>query len=253
MLKFENVSKTFGKNITALANVNLSIADGEFLFIVGPSGAGKTTLLNLITRLSLPTSGSIFFNDWEVTDLPKKLIPMLRRKIGCIFQDYKLLMDRTVEENIALTLEVQGKAEDLIKKHVAEALDVVGLNGKGRLFPRELAGGEVQRVAIARAIIANPEVLLADEPTADLDPDNAWAIMRLLETINNENKTTIIMATHNTDIVNRMKRRVVVMENGTVTNDEANSTYTQAKNARKVKVQTESMHTVEEEDKESSS
>lgn len=245
MLKFENVSKSFGKHITALSTINLTIADGEFVFLVGPSGAGKTTLLNLITRLSLPSQGSIFFNDWEITNLPKKLIPQLRRKIGCIFQDYKLLMDRTVEENVALTLEVQGKDEKLIKKHVEEALDVVGLNGKGKLFPRELAGGEVQRVAIARAIIANPEVLLADEPTADLDPDNAWSIMHLLEKINSENKTTIIMATHNAEIVDKMKRRVVAMENGGVISDQQNSTYAEAKNAEKASLHTESMQVVE--------
>lgn len=225
MIKFENVSKSFSKNSTALNSITLEILDGEFVFIVGPSGAGKTTLLNLINRLTLPTSGTIIFNDWQITDLEKKLLPKLRRKIGYIFQDYKLLMDRTVEENIGLTLDVQGKDEKIIKKHVAEALHVVGLEGKGKLFPRELAGGEVQRVAIARAIIANPEVLLADEPTADLDPKNAWAIVHLLEKINNENKTTIIMATHNRDIVDQMKKRVVTMENGSIISDERDSTY----------------------------
>lgn len=246
MLKFENISKSFGKHVTALSTINLTIDDGEFVFLVGPSGAGKTTLLNLIIRLNLPTHGSIYFNDWEITQLPKKLIPQLRRKIGCIFQDYKLLMDRTVEENIALTLEVQGKDQKLIKKHVQEALDVVGLNGKGKLFPRELAGGEVQRVAIARAIIANPEVLLADEPTADLDPGNAWSIMHLLEKINSENKTTVIMATHNTEIVDKMMRRVVVMENGAVISDQKNSTYAQAKSVKKEPVAKDTMQMVEE-------
>lgn len=225
MIVFDNVSKAFSPKSSALLNVSFTIEPGEFVFLVGPSGAGKTTILSLIIRQLRPSSGDIKVIDWDLADLPKKKIPLLRRKVGSIFQDYKLLMDRTVEENVALSLEVQGKPQPEIKKFVTEALDVVGLDGKGQFFPQELAGGEVQRVAIARAIVANPEVILADEPTADLDPKNAWAIVQLLDKINKENHTTVIMATHNTDIVNQMKRRVIVLENGQVVSDQKEATY----------------------------
>ncbi len=225
MLKFDQVSKKFSAKSSALHDITLEIADGEFVFLVGTSGAGKTTLLSLITRQLYPTSGTILFNDWDITALPKNKIPELRRKIGSIFQDYKLLMERTVEENVGLTLDVQGRHGQEVEQMVNEALNLVGLEGKNKFFPQELAGGEIQRVAIARAIVANPEMLLADEPTADLDPRNAWAIVKLLEKINETNKTTIIMATHNTDIVNQMKKRVVMLENGSIVSDEKEGKY----------------------------
>lgn len=219
MIKFEDVSKQFGKNIAAIANVSFTIEDGEFVFLVGPSGAGKSTILNLLTVQYLPTSGNIYFDDYDYFRLVKRDIPYLRREIGCIFQDYKLLVDRTVGENLALPLEIIGKNDKEIKNYVSEALKEVGLSGKENLFPKELSGGEVQRVAIARAILTNPKVILADEPTADLDEKNAWVIVELLAKINAANHTTVIMATHNPEIVRQMKKRVITIDEGRVMAD----------------------------------
>lgn len=219
MIEIESVTKKFPNGQIALDDVTLKIEDGGFLFIVGPSGAGKSTLLRLITREDVPTSGKILFNGQNVLDIPKSKIPILRRRIGTIFQDFKLLLNRTVFENVAVPLEVLSQKDSEIEKQVSEALDKVGLVEKAEYFPSQLSGGEVQRTAIARAIISKPEVLLADEPTGDLDPKTAMEVVDLLKKINKEDKTTVIMATHNENIVNHFKLRVVKLKKGKVDSD----------------------------------
>jgi len=224
MIQFEGVTKKYSDDL-ALDDVSFKIDAGQFVFIVGPSGAGKSTLLKLITRETLPTSGRILFNGEDITRLPANKIPVLRRRIGTIFQDFKLLLTRTVFENVAVPLEVLSYKDQEIQKEVSAVLQKVGLEGKGNNFPVQLAGGESQRTAIARAIISKPEVLLADEPTGDLDPKNASAIVELIEKINKEEKTTVIMATHNAHIVNTFKKRVITLSQGKIANDEKEGRY----------------------------
>lgn len=219
MIVFESVTKKYSQTEVALEDINLKIDDGEFVFIVGKSGAGKSTLLKLITRETVPTSGKILFNGEDILKIPEKKVPVLRRRIGTIFQDFKLLLTRTVYENVAVPLEVLNIKDALIEKEVMEALEKVGLQDKAKSFPMQLSGGEIQRTSIARAIIAKPQVLLADEPTGDLDPKNAAEIVKLLEKICDEDKTTVIMATHNAQIVNHFKKRVVVLEEGKIKSD----------------------------------
>lgn len=224
MIKFEKVSKKFGEEILALADINLAISDQEFLFITGPSGAGKTTLLRLLIRDLLPSSGSVFFNDWDLGKLPGKKIPHLRRRIGMVFQDFKLLTDRTVFENVALILEILGKKPQEIAEKVGQTLKLVELEKQANLFPLQISGGELQRTVLARAIVAEPEVILADEPTGNLDHKTGWEIVKLLEEINKMG-ATVIMATHNVAIVNRMKKRVVSLEKGKIIKDEKEGKY----------------------------
>lgn len=224
MIKFESVIKKYG-NQTALDDINLKIEKGEFVFIVGTSGAGKTTLLRLITREILPTSGKILFNDEDITKIPNSKIPILRRKIGTVFQDFKLLLTRTVFENVAVPLEVSGHKSADIEKEVANVLEKVGILPKANDFPAQLAGGEIQRTSIARAIISKPEVLIADEPTGDLDPKNSVSIVQLLERINKDFKTTILMATHNAHVVNEFRKRVITLQKGKVIKDEKEGKY----------------------------
>lgn len=225
MLKFESVTKKYAGDQVALLDVDLKITDGEFVFIVGPSGAGKSTLLKLITREISPTSGRILINDEDIFLTPPSKVPQLRRQIGTVFQDFKLLLTRTVFENVALPLEVLSKKESDIEKEVSSVLEKVGLLEKAERFPAELSGGEVQRTAIARAIISNPAILLADEPTGDLDPKTALSVISLLDKINKEDKTTVLMATHNASIVNHFKKRVVVLDQGKMTKDEKEGKY----------------------------
>ena len=201
-------------------DISFTVDPGEFVFIVGPSGAGKSTLLKLITRETIPTSGRINFNGEDITKLPSSKIPILRRRIGTVFQDFKLLLTRTVFENVAVPLEVLSAGDAQIEKEVALTLEKVGIADKANSFPAQLAGGESQRTAIARALVAKPEVLLADEPTGDLDPNNSVAVVALLEKINKEEKTTILMATHNAHIVNTFKKRVITLSKGKITSDE---------------------------------
>ena len=224
MIQFEEVTKKYSDDV-ALDDVSFKIDAGQFVFIVGPSGAGKSTLLKLITRETLPTSGRILFNGEDITRLSANKIPVLRRRIGTIFQDFKLLLTRTVFENVAVPLEVLSYKDQEIQKEVSAALQKVGLEGKENNFPAQLAGGESQRTAIARAIISKPEVLLADEPTGDLDPKNASAIVALIEKINKDEKTTVIMATHNAHIVNTFKKRVISLSNGKIVSDEKEGRY----------------------------
>lgn len=224
MIEFKNVVKQFKDGTVALDKLNFVIESGEFVFIVGPSGSGKTTIFRLLIREFLPTSGSIFLEKEEVNTLHRKKIPALRRKIGSAFQDYKLLWDRTVFENVSLPLEILGRSSREIENEVLEILELVGLKEKGDLFPLQLSGGEIQRTVIARALIAKPSILFADEPTGNLDPATAWQIVKLLKQINEKGKT-VIMATHNFDIVDSLKGRVISLEKGKIISDKKKGKY----------------------------
>lgn len=217
MISFINTTKKFG-NLVVVDGVSLDIETKEFVFIVGRSGCGKTTLFRLLNREFLPTAGEIELDGVKMSALPTFRLWQHRRKIGLIFQDMKLLFDRTVFENVALALEIRGEKKGEIVKKTNEIIDLVGLSGKGNLFPRELSGGEVQRTAIGRAIIGNPDLILADEPTADLDVATGWEIIQILQMLNRTGKT-VIMATHNIDIVNSMKERVILLDKGRVLKD----------------------------------
>lgn len=224
LIKFDNVTKKFSSTITALTDVNLEINGGEFVFVVGPSGAGKSTLLRLLAKEYPPTSGKITIDDVDISRIKSKDVPLYRRKIGFVFQDFKLLEDRTVFENVALALEVRNFTDDDIHKEVERILKLFEIWNRRNLFPNQLSGGEAQRTAIARAIVGKPDVLLADEPTGDLDPQTSWGVMQLLNEINSWG-TTIIMATHNAEIVNTLKRRVISIKDGMVTKDKHEGKY----------------------------
>ena len=219
MIKFENVSKIYNSRSAALKNVSFEVGSHEFVSVVGKSGAGKTTLLKLLLAEEKPTSGKIFFNRQDVISVKQNELPFLRRQIGAIFQDFKLLPNKTAYENVAFAMQVVGKSEAEIKNDVSKVLDLVGLKDKAGNFPKELSGGEKQRVAIARALVHRPMVIVADEPTGNLDPINTWDIIRLLVKIN-ELGTTVILATHDKEIINALEKRVVILEGGTVTRDE---------------------------------
>lgn len=220
----KDVAKKYSNGTTALRGVSVTVEAGEFAYIVGPSGAGKSTFIKLLYREVEMDSGSLKVGKFDLGKIKKKDVPMLRRSLGVVFQDYKLLPRKTVFENIAYAMEVIGEKPRNIKKRVMEVLDLVGLKHKIRSFPNELSGGEQQRIAIARAIVNNPKVLIADEPTGNLDPENSWEIMNLLERINLQG-TTILMATHNSQIVNTLRHRVIAIENGRVVRDEAEGEY----------------------------
>ena len=218
MIEFSNVTKTYNGNI-GIENVSVAIEQGEFVFLVGPSGAGKSTFIKLIIKEINPESGSIKIKGREITNMPNREIPNLRRNIGMVFQDFRLLPRKTVYENVAFAMEVVHKTGRLIKRHVPQALELVGIRDKADRYPDELSAGEQQRVAIARAIINNPRMLIADEPTGNLDPETAWEIMSLLNEINRKG-TTIVMVTHSKDIVDRMGKRVIAIENGHIVRDD---------------------------------
>ena len=224
MIKFENVTKKFGNGTVAVEDVSFEIPDQEFVFICGPSGAGKTTLLRLLIRDFLPSAGSIFLNEWNIEKLPHQKVCQLRRRVGMVFQDFKLLSDRTVFENVALALEILGEKEKAIKEKVNEVLGALDLTGQANLFPVQLSGGELQRAVLARAMVVKPEVLLADEPTGNLDPGTAWEIIKLLQEINKAG-TTVIMATHNVDIVDSLGKRVIKIDKGKIKKDEKKGKY----------------------------
>jgi cell division transport system ATP-binding protein len=224
VIKFENVSKKYSSSITALDDINLEIKGGEFVFIVGPSGAGKSTLLRLLAREYLPTSGKIMLDEMDITKLKSSQIPKFRRKVGFVFQDFKLLADRNVFENVAIALEVRDFSDAEIQKEVERILKLFEIWDRKSLFPSQLSGGEAQRVAIARAMIGKPELLIADEPTGDLDPQTSWGVMQLLNEINSWG-TTIIMATHNSEIVNTLKRRVISIKGGKISKDRKEGKY----------------------------
>jgi cell division transport system ATP-binding protein len=219
MIKLDNVTKKFPTGSTALSDVSFFIEKGEFIFLVGPSGSGKTTLFRLLIREMMPTQGIIHIGDWNLGNLPKQKIPHLRKRIGVIFQDLKLLRERTIYENIIFPLEVANVDSKLARKRVEEILEQVGIVEHKDKFPVQLSGGELQRAAIARALSLSPEIILADEPTGNLDTTTSWEIIKLLQDIN-KTGTTIIMATHNTDIVNSLLKRVITLEKGKLTKDE---------------------------------
>lgn len=223
MVKFSNISKFYDNNVV-IDDITFEISDGEFVFLIGPSGSGKTTLIKLLIRDEMPTQGEIFFNGNDITRLSRRKIYKLRREIGVIFQDYKLIQDKTAYENVAFAMEAAGKKNKDIKETVPYVLDIVGLAERMEAFPRQLSGGEQQRVAIARAIANNPKILIADEPTGNLDPASAWDIVQVLSKINNWG-TTVIMSTHGTDIVNSLNKRVIQMDKGRVVRDDNKGQY----------------------------
>ena len=218
MIKIEKVSKSYSEGLAALEDVNLTIEDGEFVFIVGESGSGKSTLIKLLLREIKPTEGNITVNGNIINKLKRRDIPKYRREIGCVFQDFRLLKDRNIYDNVAFALKVVGESNAGIQEKVPKMLSTVGLAAKYRSFPKEISGGEQQRVAIARALVNHPSFILADEPTGNLDKTNAWEIMKLLEEIN-EKGTTVIVVTHNTEIVEVMKKRVITIQKGVVVSD----------------------------------
>lgn len=224
MIYFEKVSKIYSDNSAALEEVDLVIEPHEFVSIVGQSGAGKSTLLKLLLREDRPSAGKIFFESIDISRIPRNKIHNLRRKIGSVFQDYKLLATKTAFENVAFAMEASGADEDQIESDVPQVLELVGLKDKICHFPNELSGGEKQRLAIARAIINQPEVILADEPTGNLDPINTVDIIKLLMKIN-ELGTTVILTTHNKDIVDHLNKRVITLESGKLIRDEKHGKY----------------------------
>lgn len=225
MITFENISKTYSTGTEAVHDVNLKIEKGEFAFIVGPSGCGKSTLMRMLLKEIEPTTGRILINEKDITNLPKKKIPYLRRSMGIVFQDFRLLQDKTVYENVAFAMRVIESNSKIIKKQVPNALSLVGLLNKAKMYPDELSGGEQQRVAVARAIVNNPMMLIADEPTGNLDPDTAWEIMSLLNDINRRG-TTVVVATHAKEIVDKMQKRVIAIDKGVIQSDIKRGVYT---------------------------
>lgn len=224
MIKMKNVYKKYNNGITALNNLSVEIDQGEFIYVVGPSGAGKSTFIKLIYREEAPTKGEVLVGDYNIGKLKQREIPLLRRDVGVVFQDFKLLPRLTVYENVAYAMKVLEKKPKVIKQRVTEVLDLVGLKHKGKMFPNQISGGEQQRVAIARAIANMPRVLIADEPTGNLDPETSWEILEVLEEVNRLG-TTVIMATHHSDIVNKAKHRVIAIESGRIARDEMEGDY----------------------------
>ena len=228
VIHFENVSKTYpNQSRPALESVHLDVEKGEFVFLVGPSGSGKSTFLRLILREERPTDGRIYVAGRDLARLTNWKVPQLRRRIGCVFQDFRLLPTKNVYQNIAFALEVIGKPRRFIRKVVPEVIDLVGLEGKGERMPDELSGGEQQRVAMARAFVNRPMILLADEPTGNIDPATSIGIMKVLDRINRTG-TTVVMATHDAAIVDSMRKRVVELEFGKVLRDQSRGVYGQA-------------------------
>lgn len=218
MIQIDHVSKAFSVGIPALNDVTLHISEGEFVFVVGDSGSGKSTLIKLLLKELEPTSGSITINNTNLQKLRRRQIPYFRRNVGCVFQDFRLLKDRNVYDNVAFALRVVSASGRSIRQKVPVMLSMVGLAAKYRSFPKQLSGGEQQRVAIARALVNNPKILLADEPTGNLDNNNAWEIMNLLEEIN-QRGTTVVVVTHNLEIVKAMGKRVIAIQKGVVVSD----------------------------------
>ncbi|MBA9026762.1 MULTISPECIES: cell division ATP-binding protein FtsE [Bacillaceae] len=224
MIEMTDVYKTYSNGVVAINGINVKIKAGEFVYVVGPSGAGKSTFIKMMYREESPTTGNIVVNGVSLPKIRNTKVPIFRRNIGVVFQDFKLLPTLTVYENVAFAMEVIEKTPDEIKKRVMEVLDLVGLKHKVRMLPTELSGGEQQRVSIARSIVNSPKVVIADEPTGNLDPETSWEIMNIFEEIN-KSGTTMVMATHNKDIVNNMKHRVIAIENGKIARDDMRGEY----------------------------
>jgi cell division transport system ATP-binding protein len=224
MIFFDNVSKIYNHHSAALKNVTLTIGEKEFVFLVGASGAGKTTLLKLLIREEELTDGKIFLDGADIAEFGDSELHTLRRRVGTVFQDYKLLPTKTAYENVAFAMEAAGRDEGEIEEDVPQVLEIVGLAERMRNFPSQLSGGEKRRVAIARALVNRPEVILADEPTGDLDPVNTWEILKLLDKINDLG-TTVVLATHDKEIINSVEKRVIVLSNGEVISDQEKGKY----------------------------
>lgn len=224
MIEIKNVSKVYKNNVIALSNVNISINKGEFIFLVGPSGAGKSTFIKLLLREIEPTSGEIYVNNIDINKLKRRQVPYYRRNIGVVFQDFRLLNDKTAYENVAFAMRIIGASNREIKKRVPQILSQVGLSSKLSSYPHQLSGGEQQRVVLARALVNNPVLLICDEPTGNLDPETANGIMEILNDIN-KSGTTVLMATHARDLVDRMKKRVIAIEKGVIVRDQLRGVY----------------------------
>ena len=224
-IKFRNVEKTYKNGVNAVYDMNLDIKKGEFVFVIGASGSGKSTLIKMLYREERPTNGEIYVGGINVAKVKNNKVYKLRRKIGIVFQDYKLLPKLTVYENVAFALEIYGLPTNEVKRKVLKALDLVGLKSKTKSYPNQLSGGEQQRVAIARAIVNSPKLLICDEPTGNLDPDTSLEIMKVIEKINDLG-TTVVMATHDREMVNKMKKRVVLLDNGKLVKDYEKGSYT---------------------------
>lgn len=224
MIEFRNVSKTYDTGTEAVHKANFNIEKGEFAFLVGTSGSGKSTLIKLILKEENPTSGNIIINGKDTTYLKPKRVPYLRRSMGVVFQDFRLLPDKTVYDNVAFAMYIVNATKRHIRRQVPMVLSLVGLSNKAKVYPNELSGGEQQRVALARSLVNNPSMLIADEPTGNLDPDTAWDIMTLLDDINKRG-TTVVVATHAKDIVDKMKKRVIQIEDGHIIRDDKKGGY----------------------------
>lgn len=224
MIQFDNVTKVYGRDTTALERVNLDMEAGEFVFLVGASGSGKSTMVRLILKEIEPSAGAVYVNGVKLSTISRRQTPRHRRNIGCVFQDFKLLPNKTVAENVAYAMEVTGQRTRTIRTKVPQILDLVGLGGKVEKYPEQLSGGEQQRVSIARAFVSQPPVLIADEPTGNLDPETSVEIMRLLERINRIG-TTVLVATHDRDMVNALRKRVVALEDGHIVRDRVKGAY----------------------------
>ena len=225
LIEIRDVTKRYNNGVTALCDINLNISKGEFVFVIGASGSGKSTLIKLLYRQEKPTRGEVYVGGINVAKLRNGRVYKLRRKLGIVFQDYKLLPKKTVFENVAFALEIYGLKESEVRKRTIKAIEQVGLKDKLRSYPDELSGGEQQRVSIARAIVNDPKVLICDEPTGNLDPETSMEIMKVIDDINKELGTTIIMATHAKDIVNKMKKRVVTRDKGLIIKDTMKGNY----------------------------
>lgn len=224
MIEYINISKKYSSGVMGLSNINLKIKKGEFVFLVGSSGAGKTSLVKLLLKEIDPTKGKIMVNNVDITKIRDREIPFLRRNIGVVFQDFRLLPNKTIFENIAFAKEIIGASPREINRQVTSVLKLVGLTDKADCYPNELSGGEQQRISIARAMVNKPDVIVADEPTGNLDPDTAWEIMKLLKEVNKLG-TTVIMVTHAKEIVDFMKRRVIALSGGKIVRDEERGVY----------------------------
>ncbi len=224
MIRLVGVSKRYSNGMLAVSDINLHVQKGDFIFLVGPSGAGKSTIIKMLLKEESCTKGRLFVDDMEISRLHRRKVPFLRRKMGVVFQDYRLLQNKTVFENVAFAMEITGASPREIRKNVPMILSVVGLADKQKCYPNQLSGGEQQRVSIARAMINNPPILIADEPTGNLDPETSWDIMKILKQINRRG-TTVVMATHDKEIVDIMQQRVVALENGRVVRDEMGGLY----------------------------
>ena len=224
MIEISKLTKTYDRGTKALKDVNITIDDGEFVFITGRSGSGKSTLIKILLKEVEPTSGRVVVNDMDLRKMPRRYVPKYRRRLGVVFQDFRLLNDRNVYENVAFAQRIVETPVSEIRRNVPAILATVGLAGKYKAKTKQLSGGEQQRVALARALVNNPSVLLADEPTGNLDPNNSWEIMKLLEEIN-ESGTTVVVVTHNREIVNAMQKRVITMKKGVIISDEEKGGY----------------------------